>query len=337
MAGKQPTDAAGSTSAEEPASGRNDGATPGEREPSTAGEGAPSGRASGLRFDLQAHSTYSDGELGPAKVVAAAAAAGVELMALTDHDTIEGVPEALASAREHGVRLVPAVEISAVDDGREPARELHILGYRIDHASPDVARLLGEFVADRRRRTLRMAEALQQEGFALDEEAVWGRADRGLSIGRLHLAEAALGRPENAQRLRAEGIEDVGGFIRSYLVEGTPAYRMRETPTVAEAVRAIHDAGGIAIWAHPFWDLDAHVDVRATIERFHALGIDGVEAFYITHTREQTDTIVELCERLDLLTTGSADFHGPQNSLFSRFLAFDTYGHEPHLGAIASE
>ncbi len=97
----------------------------------------------------------------------------------------------------------------------------------------------------------------------------------------------------------------------------------------------VHDARGVAIWAHPFWDIDDPEDVRSTIERFRALGMDGVEAFYITHTREQTDTVVERCDALDMLTTGSADFHGPENSLFSRFMAFDTYGHEPRLGAIA--
>lgn len=289
-----------------------------------------------LRFDLQAHSIYSDGALEPAQVVATAADAGVQLMALTDHDTVDGVSEALASGAAHGVKVVPAVEISAVDDARERPCELHILGYAIDHASPAVQQRLGEFVADRRERTLRMADALQEIGFALERDTVWGRVEQGRSIGRLHLAEAALAAPANEGRLREEGIGDLGDFIRAYLVEGTPAYRMRETPTIAEAVRAIHDARGIAIWAHPFWDFNDPNDVVTTIDRFHALGIDGVEAFYITHSREQTNVIVERCEAHDMLTTGSADFHGPDNSIFSRFLAFDTYGHEPNLGRIAT-
>jgi 3',5'-nucleoside bisphosphate phosphatase len=287
-------------------------------------------------FDLQAHSSFSDGELEPAQVVAQAARAGVQLMALTDHDTVEGVSEASASGGELGVRVVPAVEISSVDDTHEQPRELHILGYRIDYTGARLQSKLADFVADRRRRTLRMAGALRELGFALEEDSISRRVEQGRSIGRLHLAEAALACPENTPRLREEGIEEIGGFIRGYLVEGTPAFRLRQTPTVREAVQVVHEAGGVAIWAHPFWDLSDPADVLDTIDRFQAMGIDGVEAFYITHTRDQTRVVVERCRELELLTTGSADFHGPDNSIFSQFLDFDTYGYEPNLGPIAN-
>jgi predicted metal-dependent phosphoesterase TrpH len=105
---------------------------------------------------------------------------------------------------------------------------------------------------------------------------------------------------------------------------------------VAEAVEAIHAAGGVAIWAHPFWDVEDPEEVLAMIDRFRALGIDGVEAFYVTHTREQTELLAARCEDLELLSTGSADFHGPDNRLFSRFMAFDTEGLRPNLGPIAA-
>ncbi|MDE3069562.1 MAG: PHP domain-containing protein [Acidobacteriota bacterium] len=294
------------------------------------------GTDSALRFDLQSHSTYSDGELDPSAVVERAATAGVELLALTDHDTVEGVSAALASGAQHGVRVVPAVEISSVDDGRPAPCELHILGYGIDHAAPPVQARLAEFLEDRKNRTLRMADALRAEGFTLDEETIAERVEQGRSIGRLHLAEGALSRPENSARLREEGIADVGDFIRAYLIEGRSAFRMRATPSIGEAVEMIHDAGGVAVWAHPFWDLTDPSDVTDTIDRFHALGMDGVEAFYISHTREQTDMIAQHCAGLDMLTTGSADFHGPENSIFSRFMAFETFGHTPNLGPIAA-
>jgi predicted metal-dependent phosphoesterase TrpH len=142
--------------------------------------------------------------------------------------------------------------------------------------------------------------------------------------------------PANASRLKAEQIDDIGSFIRAYLIEGRPAFRLRQTPTVAQAIEAIHDAGGVAIWAHPFWDVSEPAEVIESIDRFRALGIDGVEAFYVTHTREQTELLAERAGALEMLTTGSADFHGPDNRLFSRFLAFDTYGLEPNLGPIAS-
>jgi predicted metal-dependent phosphoesterase TrpH len=286
------------------------------------------------RFDLQAHSTHSDGALPAAEVVRRAAQAGVEVLSLSDHDTISGVAEAVAAGPDAGVKVVPAVEISAVDDGAAEPRELHILGYGIDHESPALQQSLEEFLGDRERRTMRMAEALKEVGFDLDETQIKERVAAGKPIGRPHLAEAVLSAPANAERLAAEGIDDVGSLIRGYLIEGRPAFRLRETPTVGQAVEAIHGAGGVAVWAHPFWDVEDPEEVLASIERFRELGIDGVEAFYVTHTREQTELLARRCAELGLLTTGSSDYHGPENRLFSRFLAFETYGIEPNLGPI---
>jgi 3',5'-nucleoside bisphosphate phosphatase len=289
-----------------------------------------------LAFDLQSHSTHSDGVLSAAEVVARAADAGVELLALSDHDTVSGVSEAIAAGESHGVRVVPAVEISAVDDTAKVQRELHILGYKIDHTGAVMTAKLTDFLADREKRTLRMRDGLRDVGFELDEEEIEQRIAEGKPIGRPHLAGAVLRAPGNAQRLQDEGIDDVGSLIRGYLIEGKPAFRLRETPTVAQAIEAIHEAGGVAIWAHPYWDISDDDEVLDSIARFHALGIDGVEAFYITHTRENTQLLVERCTDLGLLTTGSADFHGPENRQFHAFMAFDTYGLEPNLGPIAA-
>ncbi len=286
------------------------------------------------RFDLQSHSTHSDGTLPAEEVVARAAEAGVELLALSDHDTIAGVPEALAAGERVGVRVVPAVEISAVDDDASTPRELHILGYNIDHTGPGLTQRLTEFLADREQRTLRMAEALKEAGFELDETEIRERIAAGKPIGRPHLATAVLTAPANADRLADEDIGDVGALIRGYLIEGKPAFRMRATPTVAEAVDAIHEAGGVAIWAHPFWDISDPDEVLDSVDRFQRLGMDGVEVFYITHTREQTELLARRCSELGLLETGSADYHGPDNPQFHTFLAFDTYGLEPRLGPI---
>jgi predicted metal-dependent phosphoesterase TrpH len=288
-----------------------------------------------LRFDLQSHSTHSDGALPAEEVVQRAGEAGVELLALSDHDTISGVAEAIEAGERYGVRIVPAVEISAVDEGAPVGRELHILGYDIDHTGPPMTDSLVGFLADREKRTLRMRDGLREAGFELDETEIEQRIAEGKPIGRPHLAGAVLNAPANAERLADEQIDDIGSLIRGYLIEGRPAFRLRETPTVAEAVEAIHAAGGVAIWAHPFWDVEDSAEVLESIDRFRALGIDGVEAFYITHDEPQTRLLAERCAELDLLTTGSADYHGPENRLFSRFLAFETYGLTPNLGSIA--
>jgi 3',5'-nucleoside bisphosphate phosphatase len=289
-----------------------------------------------VRFDLQSHSTHSDGALAPSGVVQLAAQAGVELLALTDHDTVGGVSEARAAGERDGVRVIPAVEISAVDPDSTPRRELHILGYDIQHTSVRLVHELAAFLADREQRTLRMAAALRELGFELDEREIAARVQAGEPIGRPHLATAVLSHPANAPRLEAERIDDIGSFIKAYLVEGRPAFRLRETPTVAQAIAAIHDAEGVAVWAHPFWDISEPAQVRARLDAFRALGIDGVEAFYVTHTREQTELLAERAAALNILSTGSADFHGPENRQFCRFLAFQTYGFEPNLGPLAS-
>jgi 3',5'-nucleoside bisphosphate phosphatase len=279
-------------------------------------------------FDLQAHSTCSDGALRPSAVVAAAHAAGVELLALTDHDTVDGVDEALEAAAACGLRVVPAAELSAIEGDRE---DLHILGYLLDHRSPALLETLEGFRADRDRRAHRMADALREAGLELDFP------DRGgKPVGRPHLAQAAFEHPANRMRLADEEIVNFSQLLEAYLVPGAPAYRRRTTPTVPEAIEAIHAAGGVAVWAHPFWDVDADAEVLDLTDRFVELGLDGVEAFYITHTEHQTRLVAGHCAGRGLLSTGSADFHGPEHPRFHAFRAFELHGLEPDLGPIRS-
>ena len=277
-------------------------------------------------FDLQSHSTHSDGASAPREVVARAAAAGVELLALSDHDTVDGVDEALHAAPAEGIRVVPAAELSSLDGDRE---DIHVLGYGIDHRNAGLLDALRAFRADRVARIGRMADALRGIGFEVD------LPDRGgASVGRPHLAQAAFEHPANSMRLRDEGIVNSSLLLERYLIPGTPGYRRRSTPTVAEAIEVIHDAGGVAVWAHPFWNLDHDVEVLDTIDRFAALGLDGVEAFYVTHDERQTRLVAARCSELGLLTTGSADFHGPEHPRFNAFRNFEIYDLNPRLGPI---
>ncbi|MDQ6732084.1 MAG: PHP domain-containing protein [Actinomycetota bacterium] len=284
------------------------------------------------RFDLQSHSRHSDGALGAGEVVAAAAAAGVELLALTDHDTVSGVSEAIAAGAQQGIKVIAAVELSAVDGRHE---DLHVLGYGFDHRDPDLLRVLEHYRGDRTRRGLAMAAALRELGFSLADSALTTQLKDGGSIGRPHLARAVTEHPDNRERLIAESLSEPTLVLQSYLLPGQAAYRGRSTPTVGEAIATIHAAGGVAVWAHPFWDLQDTAEVQAAVERFVQLGLDGVEAFYVTHDAEQTRFLSALCDELELLSTGSADFHGPEHRMFSRFRAFSLHGCDPHLGPIS--
>ena len=284
-------------------------------------------------FDLQSHSVHSDGELPAAQVVENAAQAGVELLALSDHDTVDGVDEALAAGAVHGVRVVPATEISAVDGQYE---DLHVLGYGIDHRSALLGERLLDARADRERRADAMADRLRELGFKVDPAPIEARKAAGKPVGRPHLAAAVLAHPANAERLASEGHSDVSSFIPAYLIQGMPGYVARSHPTVEEAIGWIHDAAGVAVWAHPFWDVKDSDEVLDAISRYRAFGLDGVEVFYPTHTRGADGAAGSLhrgarvCSARDRpITTG------PDHRLFSAFRAFDLCGCAPNLGPIA--
>jgi predicted metal-dependent phosphoesterase TrpH len=284
------------------------------------------------RIDLQSHSRHSDGALEVGDLVARAAAAGVELLALSDHDTVDGVAEALEAAAANGIALLPATEISAVDAGYE---DLHVLGYGIDHRDQRLLERLHGARADREARAESMAGLLEGLGYAVEHEALAARRAAGKPIGRPHLAAAVLAHPENAERLAAEGHTDVSSFIPAYLIPGAPAYARRTRPTVAEAIGWIHDAGGMAFWAHPFWDIAADVEVLLALDRYRAMGLDGVECFYVTHDAHQTVLLADRALELGLLRSASSDYHGPEHRLFNRFLAYELHGRTPELGELA--
>ncbi len=289
----------------------------------------PSPTSTAPTFELQGHSTYSDGELPPAGVVAAAKQAGVELFSLTDHDSVEGVHEAIEAAAKIGLRLIPGVEISVLDP---VASDLHLCGYLIDQNDPALLAQLERSRSDRGRRAERMIAALEENGWAVDRRPLDERLAAGATVGRPHLAQAVFTQSENADRLAAEQLANPTEFLVAYLIEGKPAFRDREAPSISDAIELVHGAGGLAVWAHPFWDVDSDAEVIATLERFTALGLDGVEAFYVTHTKPQTDLLVRRASELGLLTTGSSDYHGPDHRQFNRFRQFSTYGHEANLG-----
>jgi predicted metal-dependent phosphoesterase TrpH len=259
-----------------------------------------------MLVELQSHSTVSDGQLKPAEVVEKAAEAGVTTLALTDHDAIAGVREAEAAAREVGVELVPAIEMSCV---HEYAEDLHICGYWIDIGA--IAAACERAQHERVTRAGEIVAKLREHGFDLHLEDAVREAGDALSIGRPHIARAA----------GATG--DLGPFFEEYLVPGAKAFVPRRWPTAEQAIALIREAGGLAVIAHPYWDISDSGEVDDLIRSLKA---DGVETYYPTHSKEQTKHLLELCSELDLVPTASSDYHGPTHKTFAAFGAYDTYG-----------
>lgn len=257
-------------------------------------------------IELQAHSVVSDGQLAPAAVVEEAAKAEVTVLALTDHDAVAGVPEAAEAAQAQGVELVPAVEMSCV---HEYADDLHVCGYwvDVDAIGPACVRAQRERVS----RAEEIIENLRREGFDLTIEDAIAQAGDALSVGRPHIARAA-----------GAG-DDMGPFFEEYLVPGAKAFVPRRWPTADQAVDVIREAGGVPVVAHPYWDVKDPAQVEDLIR---ALELGGIEAFYPSHTREQTEHLLRLCEELSLTPTASSDYHGPTHKTFSRFGAYNTFG-----------
>jgi hypothetical protein len=152
-----------------------------------------------------------------------------------------------------------------------------------------------------------------------------------------HLLHAMLMVPGNtvAPLLAAVGADSFQGMFDVYLAEGARAWVPRTEPSVPAAIAAVQAAGGVAVWAHPFWDVARPDEVLAEIDRFWADGLDGVECFYPTFEREQVDLLCDHCEAHGLLRTGSSDFHSPDHPHFDRFRAFELFGREPELGPIS--
>jgi hypothetical protein len=264
-------------------------------------------------MDLQSHSTYSDGELPPAQVVAAAAKAGVTTLALTDHDAVDGIAEAAEAASDAGIVLIPATEMSCVHGSID---DMHMLGYWVDTTA--IAPACQRAQRERVTRAEEIVTRLNDQGVSVRFEDAIAQAGDASSVGRPHIAKAAGVKPD-----------EMSASFEEWLIPGAKAFVPRRWPHAAEAIGIIHESGGSAVLAHPFWDMDDPNAVAALIDD---LDIDGVECFYPAHDRGQTKFLLEVCRDRGLAATASSDFHGPSHKMFDSFCAYPTYDlGEPEL------
>jgi predicted metal-dependent phosphoesterase TrpH len=248
------------------------------------------------RIDLHLHTTHSDGSFSTGEVMAFAKQAGLTALAITDHDIVNGIPEATALGQELGIEVVPGVEISS----RLGESELHILGYFLNWTDPILAQRLSTLRDSRHLRNPKIVQRLNDLGIPITYEEV--RALAGTeSVGRPHIARLLM---------EKKFVTSAKEAFDRYLANGRPAFVDRELPLPAEAVRWIREAGGVPVLAHPTWVRTSADGLRGLVRDLKAAGLGGIEVHYSTHTPSQTTEYLDLAKQCDLLVTGGSDFHG---------------------------
>ncbi len=245
------------------------------------------------KVDIHIHSTASDGRLTPEEVVRKSAEIGLTVIALCDHDTVDGIAPALAAARAFPwLKVIPSIEVSTdVSDG-----EAHILGYFIDYTAPKLLVKLEEMRNSRRGRAQKMIAKLRNLGINIDWQRVQEIAGGG-SVGRPHIAQAMLEKGY---------ISSIKEAFTDYISRDGPAYAEREKMTPAEAVAMILQAKGLPVLAHPFTTNDP----EAMIVELKKAGLVGIEAYYDGYTADKVNQLVDLANKYNVIATGGSDYHG---------------------------
>ncbi|MBE3581705.1 MAG: PHP domain-containing protein [Thermoanaerobacteraceae bacterium] len=242
--------------------------------------------------DLHTHTTASDGKLTPHELVRLAHRKGLATIAVTDHDTVDGLEEALAVASLYGIEVIPGIELSTEWEGRD----VHLLGYYIDFQGDRLRSFLQQRQEARYRRCLKIIARLQELGYPVTWEDV-SPLVRGQAVGRLHIAQALVARGL---------VPSIEAAFSELLERGRPAYVPRYKLAPAEGVEIIRSCRGVAVLAHP-----GLIGEDAIIRELASRGLQGLEAYYPQHSREEVARYLDLAGELGLLVTGGSDFHGP--------------------------
>jgi 3',5'-nucleoside bisphosphate phosphatase len=244
--------------------------------------------------DLHTHTTASDGTYAPRDLVIEAASRGVRVLAITDHDSTEGLPEAFEEAeRRRPLELLPGIEINCDVEGAE----IHVLGYLMEWQALWFQEFCREQRRERRERVHRMAERMAGLGMPFDADEVFALVKEG-SAGRPHVAQVMVARGY---------VKTVREAFDKYLASGRPGHVPRNKLTPEDAVRLIRRAGGVPVFAHP--GLAGRDEL---IPGLIAAGLMGIECYYTEHSAQQRAMYLQICKEQDLVATGGSDFHGPQ-------------------------
>lgn len=241
--------------------------------------------------DLHVHTNFSDGTFTPEEVMSYAQEQGLSCIAIADHDTVEGLPIAIKLQQQHGIELIPAVEMTAQED----KKELHILGYFIDWQSKKLRGILKQICDGRQDRIYHMTEKLNEHGINADAGEIIKYA-RVNAVSRLHVARYLVEKGY---------VSSLKAAFDKYIGDGKPCYISRFRFSSKEVINTIKDARGIAVIAHPGLN-----NVAKALPVLVENGIDGVEVFHTDHTKATTEKLLEFTAKHNLLITGGSDCHG---------------------------
>jgi predicted metal-dependent phosphoesterase TrpH len=263
-------------------------------------------------IDLHSHTLHSDGDRSPEQLLSEAAAAGIQILSVTDHDTVSGIPDCQVAAARHGVRLIPGIELSCELHGRE----VHVLGHFLDPSSPALGKLAQGMLAERRERMERMVLRAQEEGLAgVTMERVVA-ASGGDNLGRPHLARVLV------DRGHAASIKDA---FEKFLRTKGRLWVDRRRLSVPDALEILHGAGSTASVAHPGANGISRQELRVMADA----GLDAVEAHHPEHPPNQAEAFERWAAELHMLVTAGSDYHGPsvqpERKLGDRWLAPDRF------------
>lgn len=247
--------------------------------------------------DLHIHTIYSDGSFTPKEVIYYANSIGLVAVGITDHDTTDGITEAIVSAQEYEIEVVAGLELSA-EFKDFPEEEIHILGYFIDYNNENLKKQLRIFQEARQQRAEHIFEKLSFLGLNLDKQEVFESCAKSQSIGRLHFARVLL---------KKNIVSNIKEAFEKYLGYGKPAYVPKFKLPTQQAISMIIEAGGIPVLAHPY--ANGYIDVNS-IKKLINQGLKGIEIYHPKHHKNAIEELLMIAEKYDLLITGGSDCHG---------------------------
>ena len=251
-------------------------------------------------IDLHTHTTASDGTYTPTELVRYAVEKGLNAVAITDHDTVAGVEEAMAEAKKCGIKLIPGIELSSLYNSEHGSKEIHVLGYNIDIKNKELVEAAEKFLNLRNERNQKMCGRLQQAGIDISVEKLCER-----------YGEAVITRANIARYLLEHGyVKTKDEAFDTYLSKNSPYYVKKEKINIEEAVRLINGAGGVAVIAHPVLYNMTEDELKELFTYAKEIGIKGVEAIYSNNASEDTALYKKLAAETGLFITGGSDFHG---------------------------